>query len=152
MQEVRNQLLTALQFQQVAQRLQNPCPQLPSAHWRDRSIECRQQAGVATAPRFDQFEVCLRRGIEHHAIRRRIAAQRREMVDFAPELVLQVMDNRTGRADRCRHLRATEPVERFDLEMLAQRETRLLRQKRVGVASQRVVDLGELISLLVADQ
>ena len=47
-----------------------------------------QQTRVARAARFDQLEIRLRGGIEQDVIRRRIAAQRREMVDFAPQLML----------------------------------------------------------------
>ena len=53
------------------------------------------------------------------------------------------MNDRPGRGDRRRHLRAPEAIERFDLEMLAQSEARLFRQKRVTVVFERVIDFAE---------
>ena len=73
------------------------------------------------------------------------------MVDFAPQLMFQVMHDRSGRSDRRGHLRATESIERFGLEMFAQSEDCLFRQKRVAVVFQRVVDLTDMRFLLRAD-
>ena len=64
------------------------------------------------------------------------------MVDFAPQLMFQVMHDRSGRSDRRGHLRATESIERFGLEMFAQSE---------AVVFQRVVDLTDVRFLLRAD-
>ena len=47
-----------------------------------------EQTRVARTARFDQLKIGLCRGVEQDVIRRRIAAQRSEMVDFAPQLML----------------------------------------------------------------
>ena len=41
------------------------------------------------------------------------------MIDFAPQLVLQVMHDCARGCDRLRHLPAAETIERFYLKMLA---------------------------------
>ena len=62
------------------------------------------------------------------------------------------MHDRAGRSDRRGHVRAAEAVERFDLEMFAQGEGRLFRQKRVAVVFERVIDFAGLRFLFRADQ
>ncbi len=62
------------------------------------------------------------------------------------------MNDRTGSRHCLRHLRATKSVERFDLEMFAQREDRLLGQKRVAVILERVIDFADFLLLFQADQ
>src|SRR2546430_9248708 len=58
--------------------------------------------------RFNQIEIALGGRIEQDVIRRRIAAQRGQMIDLAPELVLQIMDNRARGGDGLRHLPAAK--------------------------------------------
>jgi hypothetical protein len=58
---------------------------------------------------------------------RRIAVQRREVIDFTPKLMFQIMNDCSGGGDGLGHLCAAETVERFNFEMLAQSENRLLR-------------------------
>ena len=74
------------------------------------------------------------------------------MIDFAPQLMLQIMHDRARRSDCLRHLRATKAVERFDLEMFAQGEDCLFWQKRVAVVFERVIDFADLRFLFRADQ
>src|SRR6266566_5438577 len=62
------------------------------------------------------------------------------------------MDDRPSRSDRRGHLPATEAVERFDLEMFAQGEDCLFRQKRIAVVFERVIDFASLRFLFRADQ
>ena len=57
-----------------------------------------------------------------------------------------------GRSDCRGHLRAPEPVERFDLEMFAQGEDCLFWQKCVAVVFERVIDFTGLRFLFRADQ
>ena len=66
--------------------------------------------------------------------------------------MFQVMHDRACGGDRRRHVGATETVERFDLEMLAQSETRVLWQKSVIVVGQRAIEFAKLVLLVVADQ
>ncbi len=108
---------------------------------------------VFRAPaRFDQFEVYLGRGIEQDEVVPSIAPERRKMVHFPPELLLQIMDDRARGADRGRHLGAAEAIERFDAEMLAQSEARMFRQKGEIIVGKRPLDLSELRVLAFADQ
>jgi len=93
----------------------------------------------------------LRGSIEQDVIRRRIAAQRGQMIDRAPELVFQVMDDRAGSRYALRHLGAAKSVQRFDLEMFAQREDCLLWQKRIAVVIERVIDFADLLLLFRGD-
>ena len=104
-QQIRDHLLPAFQLGQVAQRLQNPAPQFPRAHRRDRAVERGQQAHIARPAGRDQLQVRLRGEIEHHMRGRNIAAQRSEVIDLPPQLVLQIMDDRSRRGDRLPHLR-----------------------------------------------
>src|SRR6476620_8111452 len=62
------------------------------------------------------------------------------------------MHNRPGCSDRRGHLRATEAVERFDLEMFAQGEDCLFWQERVAVVFEGVIDFAGLRFLFRADQ
>ena len=151
-QQIGDQLLAAFELVEIAQRLQNPAPQFPSAHRRDRAIERREQAHVPRAARFDQLEVHLRGGVEHHEIVPRIATQRRQVVHLPPQLLLQVMDDRAGRTDRRRHFGATKTVQRFDPEMFAQGKAGVIGQEREVVVSQRPRDLAELVHLPFAHQ
>src|SRR5438270_4317079 len=137
---------------QIAQRLQNPVPQFPSAHRRDRAIERREQAHVPRAARFYELEVHLRGGVKHHEIVPRIATQRRQVVHLPPQLLLQVMDDRSGRTDRRRHFGATKTVQRFDPEMFAQGKAGVIGQEREVVVSQRARDLAEVVHLPFAHQ
>ena len=152
MQQIGDHLLTAFELRQIPERLQNPRAQFARAHRRDSSIEHGEQACVPIISGFDQLEVGLRCGIEHHEFRRRITAQRSEMIDLSPHLMLEVMNDRAGRADRRRHLRATETIERFDFKMFAQSETRVLGEKRVIVVGHCAFDLRKLLLLPIADQ
>ena len=61
----------------------------------------------------------MRGSIEHDVLSGRIAPQRGEMIDFAPKLVLQIMNNRARSGDCLRHLPTPESVQRFDFEMFA---------------------------------
>ena len=88
LQKIGDHLLASLQFSEITQRLQNPRAQFACAHGRDGAIKHTQQTRVARAARFDQLKVGLCGGVEQDVIRRRIAAQRSEMVDFAPQLML----------------------------------------------------------------
>ena len=65
--------------------------------------------------------------------------------------MFEVMDHRAGGGDCLRHVRAAEAVERFDPEMLAQREAGVLGQKGVTVVLERVINPAELFLLLGAD-
>src|SRR5436190_4746066 len=62
------------------------------------------------------------------------------------------MHDCAGGSDCRGHLRATEAVERFDLEMFAQGENCLFWQKRVAVVFERVIDFADLRFLFRADQ
>src|SRR6266850_735560 len=62
------------------------------------------------------------------------------------------MHDCASRSDCCGHLRATETVERFDLEMFAQGEDCLFWQKRVAVVFERMIDFAGLRFLFRADQ
>src|SRR4029453_2020487 len=62
------------------------------------------------------------------------------------------MDDCSSGGDCLGHLRAAETVKRFNFEMLAQRENRLLRQKRITVVPKHPGNVGELLLLLIADQ
>src|SRR5215831_1667924 len=62
------------------------------------------------------------------------------------------MHDRPGRSDCRRHLPASEAVEGFDLEMLAQGENCLFWEKRVTVVFERVIDFTDLRFLFRADQ
>ena len=73
MQQIRDHLLSAIQFVQITQGLQNPVAQFSSAHRRDRTVEHGEQAGIAGAAGFDQIEIYLRGGVQHHVIMRRLA-------------------------------------------------------------------------------
>src|ERR1019366_5475821 len=117
--------LAALQFCQIAQRLQNPRAQLSPAHRCERAIEHREQTRIPRTARFDQLEIRLRCCVEGDELRENITTQRNEMIDLPPKLMLQVMNDGAGRTDRCRHLCATKSIERFGFEMLAQGERRL---------------------------
>ena len=152
MQQIGDRLLAALQLGQITQRLQNPRAQFASAHRGDRAIQHSKQARVPRAARFNQLKIGLRSGIEHDVIRGRVAAQRRKVIDFAPKLMFQIMNNCSSGGDRLEHLRAAKSVERFDLEMLAQSENRLFRQKRVTIVAKRASDLVEVMLLLIADE
>src|SRR5437762_12687812 len=74
------------------------------------------------------------------------------MIDLAPELVLQIVDNRARGGDGLRHLPAAKSVERFDFKMFAQGEDCLFGQKRVAVVAKRIRDFLELLLLLIADE
>ena len=74
------------------------------------------------------------------------------MIDFSPKLMLEIMHDRPGGGDRGRHLCATESIKRFCFEMLAQSERRLLRQKRITVIAERVIELAKFLLLLIAHQ
>ena len=126
-----------IELRQVADRLQNPGAQSSPAHRGNGSVEGREQAGIARAARGDQFQVGLGCGIEHHVIGRRVATQGREVIDFPAQLMFEVMNDRARRGDRLRQVGAAETVERFNLEMLAKSETRVLRQEGVMVVGQR---------------
>ncbi|KAG0506027.1 MAG: hypothetical protein Udaeo_06060 [Candidatus Udaeobacter sp.] len=56
-----------------------------------------------------------------------------------------------GRSDCRRHLRASEAVERFDLEMFAQGKNCLFWQKRIAVVFERVIDFAGLRFLFRAN-
>src|SRR4029453_6257237 len=62
------------------------------------------------------------------------------------------MDDCACGGDRLGHMRAAKSVERFDLEMLAQSENRLLRQKRITVVPKHTDNAFELPLLLVTDE
>ena len=74
------------------------------------------------------------------------------MIDFAPELVFEVVNDCTGCGYCLGHLRAAKSVERFDFEMFAQREDCLFWQKRVAVILKCLIDLTDLFLLFRADQ
>ena len=74
------------------------------------------------------------------------------MIDLAPELVLQIMDNRARGGDGLRHLPAAKSVERLGLEVFAQGENCLFGQKRVAVVAKRIRNFLELLLLLIADE
>ena len=74
------------------------------------------------------------------------------MIDLATQLMFEVMDDRARGRNRCRHLGATETIERFHFEMLAEGEARVLGQKCVAVVLERVIDFAELLFLLSTDQ
>src|SRR4029077_14623547 len=137
---------------QIAQRLQNPRTQPPATHRRGSPIKNCEQTGIACPAGFDQLKIRLGRGVEHDVFCRRIAAQRGEMIDVTPKLVLQIMNDCARGSDRLRHFSAAESIQRFRFEMLTQGEDRLLRQKRVAVVLERVIDVTELIFLFGTDE
>ena len=67
---------------------------------------------------------------------------------------LQVVEHRPGRADRRRHIRAAEAIQRLHLEMLAQGEGGLVLREGVAVAARGHLagEIGQLVRLLVAEQ
>ena len=71
---------------------------------------------------FEQFEIPLSNGIEHHEIGHAINAQPVDVVGFAAERLLEVMQDRAGGADAHRQVAGTEAVERLSFEMIAQGE------------------------------
>ena len=151
-QQIGDHLLAPFQFDEISQRLQNPCPQLSPAHRSDGSVERGQQTGVACSPRLDQLEIHLRRGIEHDVIISCVATQGGQVVHLPPQLLLQIMNDGARGADRRRHVGAPEPVERFNTEMLAQSEARMLRQKCEIVVGKSAFDFPELRALPLAHQ
>ena len=74
------------------------------------------------------------------------------MIDLPPKLMFQVMNDRAGSRYCLGHLRAAKSVERFDLEMFAQREGRLFRQKCIAVVLKCVIDFTDVLLLFRADQ
>ena len=74
------------------------------------------------------------------------------MIDLPPKLMLQVMNDRASSRHCLRHLRAAESIQRFDLEMFAQRKDCLFRQKRVAVILKCVIEFADLLFLFRADQ
>src|SRR6202011_194318 len=113
--------------------------------------EHRKQTRVPAAARVDQLKIYLRCRIERDKLRKVVATQRRQMIDLPPELMFQIMDDRASRADRGRHLRAAETVERFGFEMLAQCERGLFRQERITVVAKCVFELAQLLLLFLRD-
>src|SRR5882757_1700983 len=74
------------------------------------------------------------------------------MVHLPTQLLLQVMDNRACRPNRCRHIGAAKAVERFYPKMLAQGEPRMVRQESEIVVRKSPFDFSELRALAFADQ
>ena len=74
------------------------------------------------------------------------------MIDLSAQLMFEVMNDRACRGDRLWQVGAAETVERFNLEMLAKSETRVLWQEGVMVVGQRAIELAKLVLLAVADQ
>ena len=140
MQQIGNHLLPAIQLSQIAQRLQNPAAQFPPAHRGDGAVEHRQQTGIACPAGFDQIKICLRCCIEHNVIGRRFTTQRREVIDFSTQVMLEIMNDRARRADRRRHFCATKTIKRFRFEMLAQGERRLFRKEGVTVVRKHTLN------------
>ena len=66
------------------------------------------------------------------------------MIDFAAQLVFQIMHDCACRRNGGRHLLAAKSVERLNLEMLAQCEDCLFQQKRIAVVFQRVIEFADL--------
>ena len=71
------------------------------------------------------------------------------MIDFPAQLVLQIMNDRAGRADRLRQVGAAEAVERFNFEMFAKGEAGVLRQEGVVIVGERsdALEFPRLLSL-----
>ena len=67
------------------------------------------------------------------------------MIDVTPKLVLQIMNDCARGGDCLRHFSAAEAIQRFRFKMLTQGEARLLRQERVAVVLERVIDVTKLI-------
>ena len=73
-------------------------------------------------------------------IGRRFTTQRREVIDFSTQVMLEIMNDRARRADRRRHFCATKTIKRFRFEMLAQGERRLFRKEGVTVVRKHTLD------------
>ena len=134
------------------QPLQDPGAQPSPTHRSNSPVDGREQAGIARAAGGDQFQVDLGCSIEHHVIGRRVATQGTEMIDFSPQLMFEVMNDRACSRDRLWQVGAAKTIEGLDFEMLAKSETRVLWQESVMVVGQGAIKLTKLVFLAVADQ
>ena len=151
--EVGDHLLSRAKGAKGAKGMQDPVAQFARAHRRHRAVERAEQRGVApAAARLHEFEVRLRRRVEHHELRVLINRQPRDVAQRAPQLRFQIMQDRTRRADGRGHGVAAEAVERLHFEMLTQSEVRLLVEKGVAVARDHAAELAELPGLLLGDE
>src|SRR5438094_9136763 len=74
------------------------------------------------------------------------------MINLAPKLMFQIMNDRARSRYRLQHLRAAKSIQRFDFEVLAQSKDCLFWQKRVAVVAKRILNFLKLLLLLVADE
>ena len=114
-------------------------PQSSPAHRRDCAIEDGKQTCVARPAGSDQFEIDLSGGVEQDVFVRRLAAQRGEVIDLSPQLVLEVMNDRARRRDCRSQIAAAKAIEGFHFEMLAKGEARIFGQESVMIVGQSVL-------------
>src|SRR5436305_817611 len=74
------------------------------------------------------------------------------MINLAPKLMFQIMNDRARSRYSLQHLRAAKSIQRFDFEVLAQSKDCLFWQKRVAVVAKRILNFLKLLLLLVADE
>ena len=118
----------------ILQRTRQPFPQQPRAHRRQRAVHAADQGVPAVgARRFEQFEVPLRRRVEHHEIADAVDSETVNMRRAASQGLLQVMQRRARRADAHAQRARAKAIQRLRLEMVAQREERRFALKRPAV-------------------
>ena len=107
----------------VAQGVGEPIPQQPGAHGGACAVEAADDGVPAVGPcGFEQFEIPLGDGVEHHEIGRAVNAQTVDVVGFPAERLLEIMQDCAGSADAHRQVAGAEAVERLSFEMIAQGE------------------------------
>src|SRR3954470_5335396 len=74
------------------------------------------------------------------------------MVDLPAQLMFEVVDDRPCGTDCLGEIRATETVERFYFEVLAEDEPGVFRQESVVIVGEGMLHLGQLIALLITDE
>src|SRR5437773_11188702 len=74
------------------------------------------------------------------------------MINLAPKLMFQIMNDRARSRYSLQHLRAAKSIQRFDFEVLAQSKDCLFWQKRVAVVAKRILNFLKLLLLLIADE
>src|SRR5436305_6438930 len=74
------------------------------------------------------------------------------MINLAPKLMFQIMNDRARSRYSLQHLRAAKSIQRFDFEVLAQSKDCLFWQKHESIVAKRIVNFLKLLLLLVADE
>ena len=114
------------------ERLRKPVAQAASAHGRDRAIQ-RAEKGRGSrrimTKRLQDFQMAQRGAVEHEIISRLIKRECGQVRNIPPQVLSQVVQDRSSRADGCRSVLQPESIERRDLEMIAHGELRGFRRK-----------------------